>query len=134
MQPSDRKNTAHFPERTAPDGGVVANKILLSIPEDEFLAIGPHLEPIALPRHCILHEPSEKLNFVYFPNAGLLSLVVAMEDGKTVEAAVVQRKKHIEYTRGAVKILSRKKLEGSACECYGVIQQFNTEIGLKDQG
>jgi CRP-like cAMP-binding protein len=253
VQPSDRKNTAHFPERTTPDGKPVANKILLSIPEDEFLAIGPHLEPIALPRHCILHEPSEKLNFVYFPNAGLVSLVVAMEDGKTVEAAVVgnegaagvpsavclarsplrevvqiagegfrvkvstlqdvlklapefqmrlsryaviqgiqvaqtaacnrlhdveqrlarwllmaqdrvdggsilithdflatmlgtdrpsvslaagvlQRKKNIEYTRGAVKILSRKKLEGSACECYGVIQQFNTEIGLKDQG
>jgi CRP-like cAMP-binding protein len=253
VQSTDRKNTTHFPERTAPDGGAVANKILLSIPEDEFVAIGPHLEPIALPRHCILHEPSEKLNFVYFPNAGLVSLVVAMEDGKTVEAAVVgnegaagvpsavcltrsplrevvqiagegfrvkvstlqgvlksapefqmrlsryaviqgiqvaqtaacnrlhdveqrlarwllmaqdrvdggsilithdflatmlgtdrpsvslaagilQRKKNIEYTRGAVKILSRKKLEGSACECYGVIQQFNTEIGLKDQG
>ena len=52
MQPSDRKDTAHFPERTTPDGRGVANKILLSIPEHEFLAIGPHLEPIALPRHC----------------------------------------------------------------------------------
>jgi len=43
-----------------------------------------------LPCHCILHEPSEKLNFVNFPNAGLVSLVVAMEDGKTVEAAMAQ--------------------------------------------
>jgi CRP-like cAMP-binding protein len=248
---SDRNNTADFPQRTTPDGRPVANRILLSIPDNEFLAIGPHLEPVALPRHSILHEPSEKLNFAYFPNAGLISLVVAMEDGKTVEAAVVgnegaagipsavsltrsplrevvqiagegfrvkvstlqdvlksapefqmmlsryaviqgiqvaqtaacnrlhdveqrlarwllmaqdrvdggsilithdflatmlgtdrpsvslaagilQRKKNIEYSRGAVKILSRKKLEGSACECYGVIQKFNTEIGLKE--
>jgi hypothetical protein len=47
------------------------------------------LEPVGLPRHLILHEPSEHLNFAYFPNSGLISLVVAMEDGKTVEAAVV---------------------------------------------
>ena len=251
MPQSDRKNTAHSPERTTLDGRPVANKVLLSIPDNEFSAIGSLLEPVGLPRHSILHEPSEKLNFAYFPNAGLISLVVTMEDGKTVEAAVVgnegaagipsavsltrsplrevvqiagegfrvkvstlqdvlksapefqmmlsryaviqgiqvaqtaacnrlhdveqrlarwllmaqdrvgggsilithdflatmlgtdrpsvslaagilQRKKNIEYSRGAVKILSRKRLEASACECYGVIQQFNTEIALKE--
>jgi CRP-like cAMP-binding protein len=52
----------------------------------------------------------------------------------SLAAGILQRKKNIEYSRGAVKILSRKKLEGSACECYGVIQQFNAEIGLKDSG
>ena len=30
-----------------------------------------------------------------------------------------------------VKIVNRKKLEDSACECYGVIQQFDGELGLK---
>jgi hypothetical protein len=30
-----------------------------------------------------------------------------------------------------VKILNRKKLEHSACECYGIIQQLNGELGLK---
>jgi CRP-like cAMP-binding protein len=50
----------------------------------------------------------------------------------SLAAGILQRKKNIEYSRGAVKILSREKLEGSACECYGVIQQFNSEIGLKD--
>ncbi|MFY9802541.1 MAG: Crp/Fnr family transcriptional regulator [Candidatus Acidiferrales bacterium] len=253
MHQSDRRKTANFPERTTPDGKPVGNKILLAIPDNEFSAIGPHLEAVGLPRHWILHEPSEHLNFAYFPNSGLISLVVAMEDGKTVEAAVVgnegaagipsavcltrsplrevvqiagagfrvkvsalqnalkyapefqmtlsryavvqgiqvaqtaacnrlhdveqrlarwllmaqdrvdngsilithdflatmlgtdrpsvslaagilQRKKNIEYTRGAVKILSRKKLEGSACECYGVIQQFNAEIQFLKTG
>ncbi|MFZ3330781.1 MAG: Crp/Fnr family transcriptional regulator [Candidatus Acidiferrales bacterium] len=249
MLHSDSKKTAHFPQRTSPDGTPVANKILSAIPEHEFSAIGPHLEAVVLPRHRILHEPNADLDFGYFPNSGLISLVVAMEDGKTVEAAVVgnegaagipsavsltrsplrevvqiagegfrvkvsslqnvlkysgefqmmlsryaviqglqvaqtaacnrlhdveqrlarwllmaqdrvdggsilithdflatmlgtdrpsvslaagilQRKKNIEYSRGAVKILSRKKLESSACECYRVIQQFNAEIGL----
>ena len=51
--------------------------------------IASHLEFISLPSHRVLHEPSEQLQFAYFPNGGLISLVVAMEDGKTVEAGVV---------------------------------------------
>jgi hypothetical protein len=49
----------------------------------------------------------------------------------TLAAGVLQKKKLIEYTRGAVKIVNRKKLEGSACECYGIAQQYNGELGLK---
>jgi CRP-like cAMP-binding protein len=49
----------------------------------------------------------------------------------SVAAGVLQGKKIIEYTRGTVKILNRKKLEGSACECYGVIRQYDGEFGLK---
>jgi hypothetical protein len=37
-------------------------------------------------------------------------------------AAVLQKREIIEYTRGAVKIVNRKTLEDSACDCYGVIQ------------
>ena len=36
----------------------------------------------------------------------------------SLAAGVLQKKKLIEYTRGAVKIVNRKKLEDSACECY----------------
>ena len=46
-------------------------------------------------------------------------------------AGALQKKKLIEYTRGAVKIVNRKKLENSACECYGVIQQYDGDLGLK---
>jgi CRP-like cAMP-binding protein len=49
----------------------------------------------------------------------------------TTAAGVLQKKKIIEYTRGAVQIVSRKKLEDSACECYGIIQQYNGQLGLK---
>ena len=37
----------------------------------------------------------------------------------------------IENVRGAVKIVNRKSLEDSACECYRVIQHFNGGLGLK---
>jgi CRP-like cAMP-binding protein len=42
-----------------------------------------------------------------------------------------QRRQVIEYKRGAVKILSRRKLEKLACECHAVIQQLSGESDLK---
>lgn len=49
----------------------------------------------------------------------------------SLAAAVLQRKRIIEYAHGSVKILNRKKLEGSACECYGIIQAFSGELALR---
>jgi hypothetical protein len=37
----------------------------------------------------------------------------------------------IEYVRGAVKIVNRRKLENSACERYDMIQQFEDDLGLR---
>lgn len=76
-------------ERTNPAGKPVSNKILLSIPDSEYWSIRPHLDFVDLPNHYSLYEPVHKLKFVHFPNRGLISLVVPMEDGKTVEAGVV---------------------------------------------
>jgi CRP-like cAMP-binding protein len=237
-------------ERTNRDGKPVSNIILLSISDSDYSTLRPHLEYVSLPNHLVLHEAGAKLEFAYFPNRGLISLVVVMKDGKTVEAGIVgnegftgtpaavglsrsplqavvqitgdgfrvevgalqntlesalhlqlmlgryavvrdmqvaqtaacnrlhdikqrlsrwllmtqdrvdseslpithdflatmlgtdrptvslaagilQKEKIIEYTRGTVKIVNRKKLEDSACECYGIIQQYNGELGLK---
>jgi len=49
----------------------------------------------------------------------------------TLTAGVLQKKGLIKYTRGAVKIVNRKKLEDFACECYGIIRQYDGELGLK---
>ena len=67
----------------------VGNKILLAIPDNEFRAIRPHLESMELESHRVLHEAHEVLQYAYFPNDGLLSLVVVLADGKTVEAGIV---------------------------------------------
>ncbi|HXN51155.1 MAG TPA: Crp/Fnr family transcriptional regulator [Candidatus Acidoferrum sp.] len=67
----------------------VENKILLAIPDNEFRAIRPHLEAVELDSHQILHEAHEVLEYAYFPNDGLLSLVVVLAEEKTVEAGIV---------------------------------------------
>ncbi len=237
-------------ERTTTAGKRVGNKILLSISDKEYALIRPHLEFRSMPHHLSLYEPGQPLKFVHFPNSGMVSLVIATEDGKTVEVGevgregfagiqaavgmnrnqtrevvqiagdgvrgrigalqsvlqsapefqriltryavvqgmhfaqtaacnrlhnieqrfarwllitqdrvnsptlaithdflammlgtdrptvsvatgILQNKQIIECTRGSVQILSRAKLEYCACECYGVIQQYDREIGLK---
>lgn len=237
-------------ERTNADGKAVKNRILLSLPDSEFSAIRPHLELLNLPHHFSVHEPNQKVEFGYFLNCGMISLVVATEDGKTVEVGVIgnegfagsvlvvglrrsslreivqiagdgfriaasalqallpslpelqltlsryavllgmqvaqtaacnrlhtveqrlarwllvtqdrvdagmlplthdflatmlgtdrpsvslaaasfQRKQVLQYGRGAVTILNRKELERLSCECYGQIQQFNGDLGLR---
>src|SRR6202040_3881489 len=76
-------------ERTNTEGKPVSNLILLSLSDDEYRALRPHLEYVSLPNHLVLHEAGGKLEFAYFPNRGLISLVVVMKDGKTVEAGIV---------------------------------------------
>ena len=63
-------------ERTSVVGKPVSNKILLSVPDDEYRTIRPGLEYLKLPSHFTLHEPGEKLECVYFLNGGLVSLVL----------------------------------------------------------
>ena len=41
----------------------------------------------------------------------------------TVAAGALQKLELIAYTRGSVTILNRQKLEDTACDCYGIVQQ-----------
>ena len=50
----------------------------------------PHLQFVDLVvAPSILYEPQRNSKFVYFPNRGLISLVVVLKTGKTVEAGIV---------------------------------------------
>jgi len=241
---------AQTDQRTNVEGKHVSNKVLLATPNNEFELMRSDLTYIDLPHHLSLHEPTQKIEFVYFPNRGMVSQVVVTKDGRTVEVGVVgsegyvgaglavglsrssvreiiqiagdgfrmmgsalerilrsapqlqvilnrhtglqgmqvaqtaacnrlhdieqrlsrwllmtqdrvdsgtlpithdfiatmmgtdrstvsvaasalQKRGIIDYLRGAVKIVNRRKLEKSACECYGVIQQFEGELGLR---
>ena len=70
-------------------GKAVRNIILLSLPDEEYDLLRPHLEPADLPQHQILHEPGEKLEFTYFLNEGMTSLVALSGDGRSVEVGIV---------------------------------------------
>ena len=79
-QPAPRSNAAGKP---------VHNEILLAMTPREFNLVRPHLQFVDLEQHRILYEPHRKLKFMYFPNRGLISLVVVLKTGRTVEAGIV---------------------------------------------
>jgi CRP-like cAMP-binding protein len=76
-------------ERTSVDGKPVTNKVLLAAPDNEFQMMRPDLTHVDLPDHLSLHEPTQQIEFVYFPNRGMVSQVVVTKDGRTVEVGVV---------------------------------------------
>jgi len=76
-------------ERTTSEGAQVRNRILLAIPEGEYHNLRSFLSPVDLPQQTVLHEPGARLESVYFPNQGLISLVVVTRQSKTVEVGMV---------------------------------------------
>jgi CRP-like cAMP-binding protein len=75
--------------RTDAAGKAVSNVILLSLPDEEYSLLRPYLEPVDLPQYKIVHEPGEKIDYGYFVNEGMMSLVALNQDGRSVEVGIV---------------------------------------------
>jgi CRP-like cAMP-binding protein len=68
-----------------------SNLLLASFAPPDVEALRPHLRPVVLEHTKILHEAGEAISGVYFPFDAVISLVVLLEGGETVEAAMVGR-------------------------------------------
>ena len=77
--------------RTDTSGNPIANRILLDVTDREFEILQPYLHYLELPLHKSMHEAEDGISYGYFLNAGLSSLVIAMDDGRSVEVGIVGR-------------------------------------------
>jgi CRP-like cAMP-binding protein len=84
-----KTRASHAVPRSNSAGKAIQNELLLAMTPREFNVIRPQLQYVDLAAHRVLYEPHKKLKFVYFPNRGLISLVVVLKTGKTVEAGIV---------------------------------------------
>ncbi len=78
-----------MPNHLRATGRVVRNRLLAKLPPDSFERLEPHLEHIALDRHGRLIEPGKVTEYVYFPELGMISLIVLLEGGATTEAGLI---------------------------------------------
>ena len=69
----------------------ISNLILTSIPQVEYQLILPNLELVSMDWHSDLHQAREAIEFGYFPDGGVVSLVVPMSDGRSAEVGMVGR-------------------------------------------
>ena len=67
------------------------NLLLASLPPEDYAAIRPLLEIVALEPQRVLHNPGEASKYVYFPRSGFMSVAVALRDGSMVEVAPIGR-------------------------------------------
>ena len=67
------------------------NKLLSALPRAQYSLLAPHLATVSLESGAVLFEPGDKVDHVYFPHSGMLSLLAVMRDGKAVETATVGR-------------------------------------------
>ena len=65
------------------------------------------------------------------PDEWLATLLGTDRPSISVMAGWFQKEGIIEYKRGIVRVLSRRKLKETACECYEVIQLYYSQLGLE---
>ena len=67
----------------------VQNRLLASLPADTLAALAPNLDPVVLRLRQQLYDPDTRIEWVYFVESGMVSLVSNMEDGSRAEVGVI---------------------------------------------
>src|SRR5262245_48471970 len=76
------------------------NRFLAALAPADFALLSPYLRNVSLERGAVLHEPGDEIEHVYFPHTGMVSLVVVMQNGASVETATMGREGAIGLTAG----------------------------------
>lgn len=75
-----------MPKHTPP-----GNRLLAGLPKNDYERLLPQLPVVPLRLKHVLSRPRVPLDYAYFPNRGLTSMVLLMEDGRTIEVATIGR-------------------------------------------
>ena len=67
----------------------IQNQLLAALPGKEYKRLIPHLETVRLPFMEVIYESGAPIEHVYFPNEGLISLLVVMEDETPREVGLI---------------------------------------------
>jgi CRP-like cAMP-binding protein len=65
------------------------NRLLAALPGNEHQILAPHLSRVRLSFKQTLYEPDRPIDFVYFLEQGVASMITEMEDGTRVEIGTV---------------------------------------------
>ena len=72
-----------------PRSNTPRNRILAALPKEEFQRISADLEEFELIFADHIYETDEKIEQIYFPESGIISLLSSVEDQATLEVGIV---------------------------------------------
>ena len=73
----------------SPPARASTNRILAAINEADYKSLFSQLEPVSLTQGEVIYEAESVINYVYFPETSVFSMLSTMEDGRTVEVGPV---------------------------------------------
>src|ERR1700733_11939470 len=76
-------------KNTQVDAIELRNLVLAALARPDWAVLEPHLQFVSLSSGEILYEPGYPVDWLYFPNTAVLSVVTVMADGRTVESDTV---------------------------------------------
>jgi CRP-like cAMP-binding protein len=88
------------------------NRLLAALPDEDYRRLLPGLTRVELAAGDVLIELRERMQYVYFPLVGVLSLMMVMEGGPVVEVATVGNE-------GLVNVVSLLSIDLSPYEVLG---------------
>ncbi len=65
------------------------NRVLLSMKEDDVVALRPHLRELYVARGQVLIAENSRVTQVYFPRTAVLSSVIVLQDGRQCEVSTL---------------------------------------------
>ena len=65
------------------------NRLLQLLPAAEFQSLRPHLNTVELAKGTVLTEAGAPIPFVYLPHSGVVSMMVSLPEGQSVEVAMI---------------------------------------------
>lgn len=68
---------------------LIKNRLLAALPPEEYERLLPNLENVLVSFKQILYQVNEPIEYLYFPNNALVSLITIMENGDAVEVGTV---------------------------------------------
>ena len=123
------------------EGQAIQNAILRGLPRKERETVCSKLEYLEFPTHCVLNEISEPIEFGYFMNSGLASILNVTSEGKSVEVGLTGKEGFVGLpllirfrsspTRAVVQIagsafrLTAKDFASAARECPELLRSLN---------
>lgn len=94
----------------------VQNRLLAALPAEDYGLLAPHFTQIELERGRILYEPGDRVDAVYFPHEGVISLMTLMENGAAIENAILGPESALGLMAAAHQSLSRAIVQ-TPCRC-----------------
>ena len=101
-----------------------SNLFLASLSKADYESVRAHLKPAELPQGEVLFEIGAPIHQVYFPHDGVVSLVVDLASGDTIELAMIGRESVVGASSG---------LNGQLSVCKAIVQIAGTATALDSQ-